>query len=230
MTKRHTDLDALELPLYSYSEADYLAGATRGTASRWLSGYRYKSISGDVTQRPPVTKRADIELKGVSFVDLVEVVAIGRLKEIGFSLLDIRRMVENCQAVFNVRHPLASLEFKVGGEEVFVSQGGTLVEILKGRGRRAWQEVLQPFIETLDYHGQLAKRWWPLGKSVPVLVDPEYGYGFPVIQGSGVRTEIILERLQAGDSREQIAEDFKVHPKEVDSALRFEATLFKRAA
>lgn len=230
MTTNGIDPDLLEFSLYNYTEADYLARTSRGTAKRWLTGYRFRSKSGKVVRRPPVTPRPDDDFKGVSFIDLIELVAIGGLKDIGLSLLEIRSVVENCQKVFDTPRPLASLDFKVGGKDVFVSHSGTLVEVLKGRGRRAWDEVLEPFLKTLDYYGELARRWWPLGKQAVICVDPDYGYGFPVIHTAGVRTEIILERFQARDSREQIAKDFNVTELEVDDAIRFEASRFRPAA
>mgnify|MGYP003947620521 CR=1 FL=1 len=54
------------------------------------------------------------------------------------------------------------------------------------------------------------------------MVDPDYGFGYPVIADSGVRTEIILERFKAGDLEKQIAEDFNVDPIDVERALQFE--------
>ncbi len=89
---------------------------------------------------------------------------------------------------------------------------------------RAWTDVLEPFLHDLDYDAELelANRWWPLGKVIPIVVDPDYGYGFPVIVKSGVRTEIILERFQAGDLEDQIAKDFNVERIEVERALQFE--------
>jgi uncharacterized protein (DUF433 family) len=220
----------LELPLYTYSEADYLVGASRGTASRWLSGYQFRDSRGRPVRRPPVTLQAERDAKGVSFIDLVELVAIRALKDFGFTLLEIREVVTNCQELTDVPRPLASLEFKAGGRELFITQENTLVEVLRGRGRRAWQEVLEPFLATLDYQDHMARRWWPLGRDVPVLLDPEYGFGFPVVQGTGVRTEILLERFQIGELPEQIAKDFNLTHLEVERALQFELSRLKPAA
>jgi uncharacterized protein (DUF433 family) len=221
----------LEIPLYAYSEADYLAGTSRGTAKRWLTGYEFRASGGKVVRRPPVTPQTERDEKGVSFLDLVELAAIGGLKEIGFTLLQIRRVVDNCQQLFEIPRPLASLQFKVGGREVFVhTQEGDLVEVLQGRGRRAWDQVLGPFLGTLDYDHEVARRWWPLGRGGAVCVAPDYGFGLPVVSGSGVRTEIILERFQVGESGEEIAADFNLAPSQVESAIRFETSRLKRAA
>ena len=155
-------------------------------------------------------------------MDLVEIVAIGRLKEVGFSLREVRHIVANCQSLLNIERPLARLKFKTDGREIFISQGDFLLEMGHRKGMTAWNEVLAPFLEELDYSDDWVTRWWPLGKHMPILIDPDYGFGFPVIAGSGVRTEIVLERLRAGELPEEIAQDFNITPIEVNRALQFE--------
>ncbi|MFN0071549.1 MAG: DUF433 domain-containing protein, partial [Chloroflexota bacterium] len=157
---------------------------------------------------------------------LIEIVAIGALRAAGFSVRSIRQIVTNCEEIFQLPHPLASLKFKVGGGDVFVQAGNELVEVGRRKRMIAWNEFLSPFLNNLDYEFDIARRWWPRGHEAYVVVDPEYGFGLPVIVGSGVRTEIVRERFTAGDSREQIADDFNLSALEVDHALRFEtATL-----
>ena len=218
-----TRLIRLSQPLYNYAEADHLAGVSRGTSKRWLSGYAYHGARGLPVQQPPITLGTGAE-PGVSFVDLIEVVAIGRLKGTGFSLPLIRRIVQNCQELLSVPRPLAALRFKTDGREIFVRMGDTLVEVGKRRGLQAWAQVLAPFLEDLDYVEEIVGRWWPLGRTAPVVIDPDYGHGLPVIANSGVRTEIILERFRAGALPPEIAEDFNVTETEVDRALQFEVS------
>ena len=220
------DLSSLTLPRYSYGEADYLAGVSRGTSRRWLSGYEYPSAAGGRMVQPPITP-GNGEPGEVSFLDLVEIIAIGGLREAGFSLKVIRQIVRNCQEFLGETRPLTTLRFKTDGREIFVDRGDTLLEVGKRRGQIAWNEVLEPFLRNLDYAHEVARRWWPLGRANRIVVDPEYGYGLPVVASSGVRTEIIRERFEAGDLRAQIAEDFNLDPIEVERALQFE---LKRAA
>ena len=223
MNESRRDARHLRLPRYSYAEADYLAKVSRGTSKRWLSGYEYVRPRGGRVRQPPVTPGVEVE-EAVSFVDLVEIVAIGKLKGRGFSLRQIRQIVKNSQDFFEVERPLPTLRFKTGGREIFVSGAYELIEVGARRRMRAWTEVLEPFLEDLDYDTEveLANRWWPLGKVNPIVVDPEYAYGLPVIVDSGVRTEIVLERFQAGDLEEQIAKDFNIKRVEVERALQFE--------
>ena len=218
-------LARLERPLYSFAEADRIANLTRGTTKRWLAGYQYRDRLGARVALPPVTGRGPkAAVEGVSFLDLVELVAIGGLKREGFNLPKIRQVVDYCQKELHTAYPLASLKFKVGGRDVFVERGGHLLDVLRRKGGQAWSEVLEPFLETLDYGEAFANRWWPLGKERAVVVDPEYGFGLPALAHSGVRTDIIFERFQAGDPPEQIAQDFNLAADAVEQALEFEST------
>ncbi|MGH3147015.1 MAG: DUF433 domain-containing protein [Rubrobacter sp.] len=54
------------------------------------------------------------------------------------------------------------------------------------------------------------------------MVDPDYGFGLPVVSGSGVRTEDLAERFRAGDGKREIAYGFGVSPGEIEAALRYE--------
>ena len=216
--------DYLIRPLYGFADADYLANVSRGTARRWLDGYAYYDTHGQRVVQPPITPGVQREEKeSVSFLDLVDIAAIGRLKEVGFSLRMIREIVRNCQEILGVPRPLTTLRFKTGGREVFVDRGDVLLEVGRKKRMQAWNEVLEPFLQELDYDAnQRVARWWPLGRSTPVVIDPEYGFGFPVVAKSGVRTEIILERFRAGDLKEQISADFNIEQVHVERALQFE--------
>lgn len=209
-------------PLFGFTEADRIAGVTRGTARRWLVGYGYSRPDGTRVAQPPVTPGRPEPVAGVSFTDLVELVAIGELKDHGFTLPEIRRIVQNCRDLFGERSPLSTETFKVGGRDVFVRRDSVLHDVLHRRGAIAWDEILAPFLDTLDYRDTFAYRWWPLGRAKPVVVDPAFGFGLPVIAGSGIRTEIIRERVEVGESYEQIARDFNVEIAEIEAAVQFE--------
>jgi len=213
--------DHLVRPIYSFSEADSLAGATRGTASRWIRGYHYTRDSKRVDQ-PPVSVVAG-DLAAASFLDLLEVVVIARMKRVGFSLGQVRQIVINCRQLLDLQRPLVQARFKTDGQQIFVEQGDKLIEVGRRKRMTAWSEILAPFLQELDYAGEWADRWWPLGRENLIVVDPEYGFGQPVIEGTGVRTEMILERVRAGELPAEIAEDFNVTPTEVHRAIQYEA-------
>src|SRR4051812_22828404 len=146
----HPAVDSVLRPLYSYTEADYLARVSRGTSRRWLAGYAYSTPAGTPRLQPPVTL-GHINEGSVSFLDLVEIVAIGRLKEFGFPLGRVREIVRNCQQILGVARPLTTLRFKTDGRDIFVEHGTALLEVGRHKGQQAWTEVLAPYLADLDY-------------------------------------------------------------------------------
>jgi len=213
--------------LYSYAEADRLAGVSRGTSKRWLEGYRHRRTDG-VTSSPAISTAGGRHEPGaVSFVDLVEVVVISGLRR-WFSPQGIRQIVEDCEHVLGTHYPLASHQFETDGREIYVRRSDVLVGLLRRKWETAWRELLEPFLEQLDYRGELAARWYPLGRSASVVIDPEYGFGLPVITGTGFRTEIVAERFEH-EREDEIADDLGVSVSQVQDALRFELARRKAA-
>lgn len=222
------DFDLLTRPLYSFAEADRLAGVSSRTSSRWVKGYKYLNERGERVTQPSMTTRATIEPEeGVSFLDLVSIKAIDGLRKMNFSTRAIRQVVEYCQEELKMAYPLATQEFKMDRHKIYMRAGdGRLLEVLGGqRGAQVWDRILDPFLKDLDYHNEFARRWYPLGKDEPIVVDPDYGFGLPVVIGSGVRTESIAEQYYAGDKVEHIAYDFNVTQEQIDSALKLEMQL-----
>jgi uncharacterized protein (DUF433 family) len=216
------DYPSVTQPLYSFAEADRLAKVTPNTSRRWLKGYHFWYSPDERRTMPPITPRSE-PTDAVSFVDLMEVAAIGKLRDKGFSLGRIREINEYCRIYLHKPRPLVTETFKVKGRDIFVEASyGVLLNVGYEAGMQAWDEVLDPFLDTVEYENELVRRWWPLGKACRVVVDPDYGFGLPVIEGTGVRTEIIAERARAGDSTEEITYDFGVTPDQIEDALRWE--------
>ncbi len=218
--------ETLIIARYSFAEADRLARVTSGTAKRWTRGYTYESARGARVRKPPVGRIVSSPESAVSFADLIEVAAIRGLRNLDFSLPQIREIVESCQSIFGSDRPLLSHRFRADGRDAFVQgDDGALVSVLRGKRRTAWDDVLEPFLATVDYQDGWANRWWPGGRSTEVVIDPKFGYGLPVVQGTGVRTEVLIERSEVGDSLEQIAADFGVSIESVRTAIQFERAL-----
>jgi uncharacterized protein (DUF433 family) len=76
-----------------------------------------------------------------------------------------------------------------------------------------------------DPHG-LAQRLFPWSRQpdepTEVEIDPRRAFGRLIIAGTGVPTEVIAERLRAGDSVSHLAEDYRLEVRQVEAALRWE--------
>lgn len=78
--------------------------------------------------------------------------------------------------------------------------------------------------ECLDYDAvdKTPLRWWPLGRSALVVIDPAYSFGKPVTANSRVSTFAIAEMLAAGDDASMVADWMRASLDEVRDAQRLE--------
>ena len=115
------------------------------------------------------------------------------------------------------------MEFARAGRELLLN----LRDVLPGNesgsivaskwGQRAWDEFLPEF----EYEGgDIVVQWHVRGRQSPILIDPRVAFGAPTVDG--VPTWAIKGRREAGETVDDIADDFSLAPEEVLAALEFE--------
>ena len=107
------DRELFTRPLYSYAEADRLAGVSRGTSNRWVKGYKYRNDEGQRVAQPPMTAGPKGKTEGgVSFFDLIGIKAIDGLRKRNFGTRKIRDVIRYCQDELGMAYPFATQTFK----------------------------------------------------------------------------------------------------------------------
>ena len=77
-------------------------------------------------------------------------------------------------------------------------------------------------MEQIHYDSDsLAAQWSPLGKDVPIIIDPRFSAGAPTIVGRGVTVQAIHSRFKAGLLIDFIAEDLVLERTLVERALQY---------
>lgn len=227
----------LNIGIYSRADAARLLGVTQPRLRRWVSGYTYLSHyrrPGERRSRPPVI-RTDLPLIddtwALSFLELMELRVVKKLVDRGLSLQKVRARADLCAKEFGTMHPFASRRVFTDGAEVFaaVSADETpdVVELRQGRQRQVISdEVFRPFLEEIDFDPstQHAYRWWPMGRSWPVILNPRVAFGAPVVQGTALRTATAA-RMALAVPLEQVAEAFELPVRSVEAAVEFERQL-----
>jgi len=210
-------------PMYSISETAHLAEVSPATVRRWLQGYTPDARQPS-RQSPPVFGDK-VEGPFVSFLQLVEIVVASDFRKVGHVKLEVVRLAHlNAKREFGIEYPFAHLELE--------SLGGHIIRWMRRRdGARARsvdspdQWVLPGLVaqrmRDIDYERQLAARWFPVGKSVPVVIDPLYSAGLPTILGRGVTVGAIFRRWRAGQLIEFIADDLQVESTVVERTLQY---------
>lgn len=213
---------------YSVREAARLAKAPAATVRRWLLGYdvpghHMEPVFGG-KERPPAG-----EALQVSFLELVEILVAARFRrDERISLSRIRAAHEFARKELLVPFPFASFEF--------VEKGGHLMHRFEDaepgpghmafdlHGQWALPEDVKDAFETLDFDenrkARLAVRWFPFGRSMPIVLDPRYAGGRPVLAGTRVPVETIHDRFLAGDSIILLADDYDIETSTVEEVIR----------
>ena len=62
-----------------------------------------------------------------------------------------------------------------------------------------------------------------------IVIDPFVSFGKAVITGTGVSTDIVAERFKAGESAEELAQDYGCARERIEEAIRCELNLAEAA-
>lgn len=168
----------------------------------------------------------------VSFLSLVEIVVAKGFRRRGLRVARIRRARDFAVERFGTDYPFASLNLRVLGGRILAdfdreSPGEKSLLVLERQaepGAEQWTlpQLVRQTIETIEYASdELATWWFPLGKDIPIVVDPRFAAGRPIIAGTGVTVEAVCSRVRQDLTTDFIARDLRLREAEIKAALEF---------
>jgi len=208
-------------PMYTFSEVAHLAHISVGTVRNWLFGYTVKG-----REVSPLIKGTESQEGLCSFLQLVEIVVAAQFRKAEHKpFAVVRRAHENAVQLSQLEYPFAHLRLEaLGGHIVHIirrGQPGSSVQALDEPSQWTLPGLVLDVIHSLDYEQDLAAKWYPQGKSVPIVIDPRISSGIPVVIGTGVSVHVIRARFQAGQSMDFIAQDFAIKRDVVEEVFRY---------
>ena len=220
----------LDVEMYEIREAARLLAIRPQKLRRWLEGATRKDVF-----YPPVIRTEPTGSDVVTWGEFVEAGYLREYRDRRVSLQRLRPFIDALRADFGVDLPLAQFKPAVdkGSRELVleIQESVGLDERLylirrhgsleSGAWQLQWAEPMRQFLDKVEFNAEaVAERLYPLGRSVPVVIDPEVVFGIP--QVAGIRTEVIAESyLEFGDEQE-VAASWGVSVPEVKAALRWE--------
>jgi len=207
-------------PLYTIQEAARLAHVSHITVRRWLFGYQTKE-----TEFSPVLGNQE-KAPLVSFLTLIEILVASNFRENSVPFARIRSAHDFAQQQWGISAPFASIKLEpLGGHILHRFDEETPGKSLAALDTKLQQWTLPGFIidriRTFDYELDLVSRWYPLGKNIPIVVDPRISAGLPTIFERRVTINTIHNRFKAGYSIPFIASDLKLKRDTIEDALRY---------
>ena len=213
----------LFLPSYLRAEAARLADVHSVTVSRWQHGYATEG-----RKLTPVFTRPKAYRTPLSYLELVEVLVVASFRKHGIPLQRIRKAHSYLSHMFKVSYPFAQLQLKTSGpnilKELIDTEAWELSSLVVANqaGQLVWPEMVDARLAQFEYEYDLALRWFPNGKDGPIMIDPRISFGTPIVRSAGIATWVLRERYEAGESLDDLEDDFQVGRADLLSALDFE--------
>lgn len=226
--------------LYSMPEAARLLRLPVQKARRWMDGY-YFQTNGSEHYSQPIFRREmpDLEAEDtLTFIDLMEMHFVSLFRQHGLSAQYIRSVARKAEAEFGKSHPFVLEKFETDGHRIFATMRHEDVEgEPKSRfmsdymkGQTVMESFVRPFLLNLEYSGEFLRRYFPLGKQKPVVLDPERAFGKPIDVQSGVPTLALAQMVSGGEPVERVAWWYEVTKEAVEAAVQYEDSLRYRLA
>jgi uncharacterized protein (DUF433 family) len=217
--------------IYTIPDTARILHLPKSRIRRWISGYCKFTVDRETcTISQPVIDQGTWAIqnsRALNFYALIELYTFTALRELGVPLQKIRRARTDLIKRFNVSYPFASYELLCDGKQILVKFRETASSILMylgENGQTALKDIVEPFCKKIDFSSQtkLAEKYWPLGKSRFVVVDPNRGFGRPTIIGTNITTKAVAGLVNAGDPLEEVARLYKIKSEWVEDAVEFE--------
>ena len=223
---RPTASDIRRMPLYSAAEAGRFLHVPVSTVRAWAFGQGYK-VKNEGRRSEPVIGAADRKGRRLSFLNLVELLVLAAMRRNhNVPLPQVRRAINYLKKQFPSPYPLADHQFQTDGLHLFVEKFGQLLNISQD-GQLAMKQLIQAHLRLVerDASGVPFKLHLPgIGNSrvdrTAVVIDPRFGFGRPVLDGKGIRTEVIVERFQAGEPLASLADDYGLPGAVIEDIIR----------
>lgn len=221
------DFSPEEKPRYSLARAaDYLK-LSPSTLRSWVRGRTYPK-GGKLEVWPPLISADRL----LSFNNLIEAYVLRALRvDHGVKMAAVREALDYAQKEFNIPRLLLSRELQAAPGNVFIDRFGELINLNKS-GQLAAKELLKAVLKRVQ--------WSPVGLPIKVfpsvsfdvetlrrapqhvMIDPAVSFGRPVLVSRGIRTSVIVGRIDAGEHPDDVANDFGLRREELDAAIFYE--------
>jgi uncharacterized protein (DUF433 family) len=221
-------IDPRDISTYAISEAARYLRIPAGTIRSWVAGRNYTTSQGNQFFQPLIAI-PNRKPRLLSFTNLIEIHVLRAIrKDHQIQLNNVRLALDYLESQLQVTHPLARSQFRTNGIDLFIEHYGTLINASRAEHTHL-KDALNAHLERIEPDDSgLAIKLYPFTRSQEannpriVVIDPRIAFGRLVIVGTGIPTHIVAERYQAGDSIDDLADDYNCSHDIIEEAIRCE--------
>lgn len=228
---KHPAPDIRDEPAYGPSEAARYLRLPPATLRTWLVGRDYPRGDSQATFHPLIRPASKQPLL-LSFYNLIEAHVLRSFRtEHGVALAELRKAIAFAQKKLGVPRLLLSHELCAHGGEVFFDRYVELINLSRS-GQLALRRVFEDHLQRVEWdEWQFPVRLYPYTGALQkepervIAIDPQIAFGRPIVRRAGVSTAAIVDRFDAGETIDELADDYNLSRQEIEQAV-----LYSRAA
>ena len=229
MGAKNTDLR--NQPAYTLAESSRYLKLATATLRSWVIGRTYPK-AGEVARFAPLIHPCHEKPLQLSFWNLIEAHVLRALRtDHGVPIKAVREAIKYAERTLKIERLLLHKELRTHAGQVFLDKYGELIN-LSASGQLAMRRLFEEHLKRVEWdQWQFPVRLYPFSASEAatpdrhIAIDPNIAFGRPVLLSKGISTGAIADRIDAGESVNDLAEDYGLSPAEIE-----EAVLYERAA
>jgi uncharacterized protein (DUF433 family) len=220
-------ISLLDRPTYTYPQVDRLLGLTKGTALRWLNGYRRGARSYD-----PILRVQALDTRWVTWGEFVETRLLANYRDdVDIPIQKMRSAVQALREEIGADYPLARgyLYLQPSGREMLLRAQAVagLPEqfALQTASRQIqlapWVDEVVDLADTDDNELLDVRRIAVAAEFRELHWDPRRRGGLPVVGDSNVLASTVASFVNGGEAPDEVATWYHLTPAQVDEAVRY---------
>ncbi len=225
------NLELRDQPAYTLAEAARYLKLPAATLRSWTLGRSYPTKAHNAAKFQPLIRAASTRPPLLSFYNLIEAHVLRSLRtDHGVAIRELRAAITYAEQSLQIERLLLSQDLRTHAGAVFLDKYGQLIE-LNASGQLAMRRLLAEHLKRVEWDAQqFPIRLYPFvpvesTAQRPIAIDASIAFGRPVILRAGISTSAIAERLDAGESIDELSDDYGLTRAEIE-----EAVLYERAA
>ena len=225
---RRTTASDRDTAAYTLAEAARYLRLPSATLRSWVLGREYPTAEGG-RKFPPLIRPASKQPPLLSFSNLIEAHVLRSLRAAHeVSVKALREALGYAEKELSIDRLLLRPELRAEAGKVFLDRYGQLID-LTASGQLAMRQFFDAHLKRVDWDtSKFPVRLYPFLSAAtpsdarPIVINPHIAFGRPVVESKGISTSAIVERIDAGESVEDVANDYDLGKTEIEQAILYE--------
>jgi len=225
---RETAASDRDFAAYTLAEAARYLRLPAATLRSWVLGRQYPTAEGR-GQFPPLIRPTSRQPPLLSFPNLIEAHVLRSLRtEHGVPVKALRSALAYAERELGIDRLLLRPELRAHAGKVFLDRYGELIE-LSASGELAMRRLFDEHLKRIEWDAaKFPVRLYPFlsaaapSEERPIIIDPRIAFGRPVLERKAITISAIAERIDAGETVDDLAADYDLGPSEIEQAIIYE--------